>query len=136
VVYFDAEQNYYYVKRFQVELNGSKPCRFIGDYSENKMISFTWVTYPRLEIEFGEENASRENEIIEVAEFIGIKSYKAKGKRLSNYSVKNIREIEPVVKDEDQKPVEEIELIEDIPFEIIRTSGETDHNQMELNFEE
>jgi topoisomerase IV subunit A len=136
VVYFDAEQNYYYVKRFQVELNGSKPCRFIGDFPENKLISFTWVTYPRLEIEFGDDNSNRENEIIEVAEFIGVKSYKAKGKRLSSYSVRNIREIEPVVKDEDRKPVEEIELIDDVPFEIIRTVGEADVNQMELNFEE
>ena len=136
VVYFDAEQNFYYVKRFQIELNGNKSYRFIGDNPDNKLVSLTWVTYPRLEIEFGDEKFDRENEIIEVAEFIGVKSYKAKGKRLSNFSVKNIREIEPVVKDEDQKPVEEIELIDDIPFEIIRTSGDTVHNQMELNFEE
>lgn len=134
-VYFDAEQNFYYVKRFQIELNGNKPCRFIGDNPENKLISLTWVTYPRLEIEFGDDKGDRENEIIEVAEFIGIKSYKAKGKRLSSYSVKNIREIEPVIKDEDQKPVEEIELIDDVPFEIIRTSGEIDPGQLELNFE-
>ena len=42
----------------------------------------------------------RDNEIIEVAEFIGVKGYKAKGKRLSNYTVNNIQEIEPVVKKE------------------------------------
>jgi topoisomerase IV subunit A len=136
VVYFDAEQNYYYVKRFQIELNGNKPCRFIGDNPDNKLVSLTWVTYPRLEIEFSDEKSDRENEIIEVAEFIGVKSYKAKGKRLSTYSVKDIREIEPLVKEEDQKPVDEIELIDDIPFEIIRNLGEIDHNQMELNFEE
>jgi len=35
-----------------------------------------------------------------VAEFIGVKSYRAKGKRLSNYSVTDIRELEPVVKSE------------------------------------
>ncbi len=136
IVYFDAEQNFYYVKRFQIEPNGGKPCRFIGDHPDNKLISLTWVSYPRLEIEFGKENAGRENEIIEVAEFIGIKSYKAKGKRLSNFSVKNIREIEPVVKDEDRKPVEEIELIDDVPFEIIRPASEKDNDQMELNFGE
>jgi topoisomerase-4 subunit A len=35
-----------------------------------------------------------------VAEFIGVKSYKAKGKRLTSYMVDNIQEIEPIVKKE------------------------------------
>ena len=58
------------------------------------------VEYPRFEIHFGGKHKNRENEIIEVAEFIGVKSYKAKGKRLTNYVVDNIQEIEPVVKKE------------------------------------
>ena len=136
VVYFDAEQSLYYVKRFQIEINNGKPCRFIGEYSGNKMVSLTWVTYPRLEIEFSGDKYSRENEIIEVAEFIGVKSYKAKGKRLSTFEVKDIREIEPVIKDEDIKPEEEIiPSIDEVPFEIIRPTGEKDSSQMEINFE-
>ena len=55
-------------------------------------------------MEFGGKYSERENEIIEVAEFIGVKSWKAKGKRLSNYEVGKIVEIEPVLKDEDDKP--------------------------------
>ena len=139
VVYFDAEQNFYYVKRFQIEVSGGKPCRFIGDDPNNKLISVTWVTYPRLEIEFGGEKNNRENEIVEVAEFIGVKSYKAKGKRLSSYEVKDIRELEPIIKDEDIKPVEEtLPPIpdDDVPFEIIRSTGnDNDPSQMEINFE-
>jgi topoisomerase-4 subunit A len=49
----------------------------------------------------------RENEIIEVAEFIGIKSYKAKGKRMTSYMVENIQEIEPVIKKRLRYPKEE-----------------------------
>lgn len=138
VVYFDAEQNFYYVKRFQIEVNGGKPCRFIGDHPDNKLISVTWVTYPRLEIEFGGEKNDRENEIVEVAEFIGVKSYKAKGKRLSSYEVKDIRELEPIIKDEDIKPEEEeLPIVEDVPFEIIRSTPatESDPSQMEIKFE-
>ena len=135
VVYFDAEQNFYYVKRFQIEANGGKPCRFIGDDPNNKLISVTWVTYPRLEIEFGGDKNNRENEIIEVAEFIGVKSYKAKGKRLSGYAVSNIKELEPIIKDEDLKPEELPSPNEDVPFEIIRSVDESDPNQMEINFE-
>jgi topoisomerase IV subunit A len=132
-VYFDAEQNYYYLKRFQIEPNAGKQCRFIGDHPDNKLISLTWVTYPRFEIEFGGGNSWRENEIIEVSEFIGIKSYKAKGKRLSTHEVKNIQELEPTIKDEDIKPKEN--AIDDVPFEIIRTTTD-DPDQMEIKFDE
>jgi len=138
-VYYDAEQQYYYVKRFEVDEVEGKLIRFIGDNEDNKLISITWVHYPRLELTFGGKNAERDNEIIEVAEFIGIKSWKAKGKRLSNYQVENIKEIEPVIKDEDDKPEPEekektkSESFDDIPFEIKRPKkDEDDPNQMSL----
>ena len=121
VVYFDAEQQFYYVKRFEIEDSEGKMFRFIGDNPDNKLVSVTWVRYPRLELEFGGKYADRENEIIEVAEFIGVKSWKAKGKRLSNYEVGNIKEIEPIVKDEHDKPesdriveIEELEELEEM----------------------
>ena len=100
VVYWDAEQKFYYVKRFIIE-ESEKPQCFINEDPESKLISITEVEYPRFEIQFGGKHKNRENEIIEVAEFIGVKSYKAKGKRLTSYMVENIQEIEPVVKKED-----------------------------------
>ena len=136
VVYYDAEQEYYYVKRFEIEETLNKLIGFIGENPGNKLVSVTWVRYPRFEIEFGGKNSDRENEIIEVAEFIGIKSWKAKGKRLSNFHVENIRELEPVIKDEHEIPTnEDMEPgnapVDDIPFEIQRP-GEEDANQMSL----
>jgi len=134
VVYFDAEQQFYYVKRFEVEEVEGKLFRFIGDNPDNKLVSVTWVSYPRLELEFGGKNAERDNEIIEVAEFINVKSWKAKGKRLSNYHVENIKELEPVIKDEHDKPESNDEKeSDDIPFEIKRPKDdEDDKNQMSL----
>ena len=140
VVYYDAEQDFYYVKRFEIDETEGKRFRFIGENPENKLVSITWVRYPRLEIEFGGKYAERENEIIEVAEFIGVKSWKAKGKRLSNYNIENVKEVEPVVKDEHDKPqpeeTEETEKtkedFDDIPFEIKRPGKEEDPNQMLL----
>lgn len=92
--YFDAEQNYYYLKRFLIE-PGAKQTRFIGEHPESRLINITEVEYPRLELKFGGKNKGRDPEIIEVAEFIGIKSFKARGKRLSNYEVKVIQELTP-----------------------------------------
>jgi topoisomerase-4 subunit A len=143
-VYFDAEQQFYYVKRFEIDEPEGKLIRFIGDNKDNKLISVTWVHYPRLELTFGGKNSERENEIVEVAEFIGVKSWKAKGKRLSNYEVDNITEIEPIVKDEDDKPEPEPGIVEestktadstgdDVTFEIRRPKkDEDDPNQMSL----
>ncbi|WP_167614488.1 DNA gyrase/topoisomerase IV subunit A [Maribellus sediminis] len=137
-VYFDAEQQFYYVKRFEIEEVEGKLIRFIGENPDNKLLSITWVHYPRLEITFGGKSSERENEIVEVAEFIGVKSWKAKGKRLTNYEVKNIKEIEPVVKDEDDRePEEQADEkpdVDDIPFEITRPKRDDDDsgNQMSL----
>jgi topoisomerase IV subunit A len=99
VVYWDNEQKYYYLKRFMIE-ESEKPQCFINEDPESKLISITEVEYPRFEIEFGGKHKDRDNEIIEVSEFIGVKSYKAKGKRLTSFMVNNIHEIEPVIKKE------------------------------------
>ncbi len=103
-VYFDASQNFYYIKRFAIEPT-EKPVNFIGEHPDSKLIRITEVEYPRLELKFGGSNSNRDNEIIEVAEFIGVKSYKAKGKRLSNYEVALVKELEPleIEKEEEQQ---------------------------------
>jgi topoisomerase-4 subunit A len=148
VIYFDAEQNFYYLKRFNIEPNAGKQCRFVGDFPDNKLTAITWEKYPQYEVEFGGAHEGREKEIIDVAEFIAVKSYKAKGKRISTFEVKSIRETEPLVREEEEeeeveveKPEvlssepEEIELIDDIPFEIIRPGKDGEPDQMELIFE-
>ena len=112
--YWDAEQKFYYVKRFIIE-ESEKPLCFINENPESKLISITEVEYPRFEIQFGGKHKDRTNEIIEVAEFIGVKSYKAKGRRLTSFMVDNIQEIEPVVKKESQPLVEDEQEEEEQP---------------------
>jgi topoisomerase-4 subunit A len=120
VIYFDAEQDYYYVKRFELEPN-EKLLSFVGDHPESRMISFTEVEYPRFEISFGGKNKDREPEIIEVAEFIGVKSYKAKGKRLTKYQVELVQELQPIrgirEEDEEQEEAPEVDELIDGPDE-------------------
>jgi topoisomerase IV subunit A len=96
--YYDAEQEYYYIKRFNIEAT-EKPSGFIGDHPDSRLMQIMEVEYPRLELKFGGKNKDREAEIIEVADFIGVKSYKARGKRLSNYEVKIIEQLEPLIAD-------------------------------------
>ncbi len=98
VVYYDADVSHYYVKRFNFETS-SKQQSFKGDNPDSRLIRITEVEYPRLEIKFGGKYKNRHPEIIEVADFIGVKSYKAKGKRLSQYEVSVVEEMEPLIKE-------------------------------------
>jgi len=98
-VYFDADQDYYYIKRFQFEAS-NKPQSFIGENTKSRLVKIMHVDYPRLEVKFGGDDKLREKLIVEVAEFIGIKSFKARGKRLTTFQISKILELEPLVKDE------------------------------------
>jgi topoisomerase-4 subunit A len=104
---------------------------FLNENHETKLISVTEVEYPRFEIEFGGKNKNKDNEIIEVAEFIGVKSYKAKGKRLSSFHVENINEVEPVVKSETKIDIGE-QIEEDDKSEPPAGSQNNDSGQMRL----
>jgi topoisomerase-4 subunit A len=52
--------------------------------------------YPRFEIKFGGKHKKREPEIIDADEFIAVKSFKAKGKRLTGYEVASVTELDPL----------------------------------------
>jgi topoisomerase-4 subunit A len=142
-VYFDGEQGFYYVKRFEIEDVQNRKVGFIGEFPENRLVSFSWVGHPRLELQFGGKNEGREPEVVDVDEFIGVKSYKAKGKRLSIYEISQINELEPTIVDEveEEVPVEEkkneivIPDIEDLLFGTNKP-GDTEEppNQMTLEF--
>lgn len=123
-VYYDADQDFFYLKRFQVE-PVTKPQRYIGDNPKSHLVRLTHVDYPRLEIKFGGEDKDREKIIVEVAEFINIKGYKAKGKRLTTYQVHKIMELEPIIKDA-PKPEEPEDDEED------SDEGEEDNSQMSI----
>ncbi len=128
-VYYDAEQVYYYVKRFQVD-GVSKIQRFIGDNPKSYLVKLTKVDYPRLEIKFGGDDKLREKMIVEVAEFIGVKSYKARGKRLTTYQVSRIKELEPIHKPEVEP--EEPEQNEQSSAKGAVKNSDEESNQMSL----
>lgn len=92
---YDADQqNYPYIKRFTFEPSTRK-LNYLGDNKDNKLILLTDECYPRLEVIFGGNDSFREPLIIDVDEFIGVKSYKAKGKRITTFTIDTINELEP-----------------------------------------
>ena len=93
---YDADQQGYpYLKRFTFEASARK-LNFLGENKQNQLILITDVVYPRIQVTFGGNDAFREALEIDVEDFIGIKSYKAKGKRITTFAVEQISELEPV----------------------------------------
>ena len=94
-VLYDADQhNYPYLKRFYFEPT-SKLTSYLGENPASRPILLTDVVYPRIQVTFGQGDSFREPLVVNVEEFIGVKSVKAKGKRISTYSIGKIEELEP-----------------------------------------
>jgi topoisomerase-4 subunit A len=126
VLYWDADQQKYYLKRFRLDENTStdRVYEFIGDNEKNKLIAFSLDYLPQLLIVFDTKKNGKEyeDEIINVDEFIGIKGITAKGKRITTKFTKKLHFIEPLPY---ETPEEKEEIKEetkpdnnDLPFTI------------------
>ena len=95
VVLQDATLGFPYIKRMQFEPS-SKPQRYVGSDSASKLLLLTDTPYPRLELTFGGNDSVRPNVEIDAEEFISLKSFKAKGKRLTTFRLAEVKELEPL----------------------------------------
>ena len=116
-VLFDADQQGFpYVKRFTVErASQTKPQSFIGENPQSRFVLLTEAAYPRLRVTYGEADAFRDPLEVDVESFIGVKSYKAKGKRLTTCAVERIEELPPLREatpepEEEEQPEEQPEV--------------------------
>ncbi len=115
-VLWDADnQNLPYIKRFFMDATAKKQ-NFLGDNVESRLILLTDTYYPRLLVEYNDPNVARPSEEIDADEFIGIKGFKAKGKRLTVFPLGNVTELEPLRQPEPEmlEPADEEEEPEEI----------------------
>lgn len=95
-VYFDAETNLHYIKRFKVTLS-AKPVNFIGENPKSKLVALSDEDHPLFSVTYGGDDKWRPAEQIDAFEFIGEKGIKAKGKQLAKWQVGKIKELEPLI---------------------------------------
>jgi len=93
-IFYDADQQYHYLKRFTLDATENLSS-IIGDNPESKLVHVSDDFYARCEIVFGGKHKDRENEVVDGEEFIAVKSAKARGKRLTTFTVKQINNLEP-----------------------------------------
>ena len=94
VCYYDRSQQFYYMKRFTAEMS-DKMQFFLDEDGQADLVAVTERTGAKLEITYKGAHASRPADEVDVDEFVGVKSHRAKGKRLTTYEVATLRFIEP-----------------------------------------
>ena len=94
-ILYDADnQGYPYIKRFTMDAI-KRHQNFMGENPNCKLILLTDTVYPRIKVTYGGVDAIRPAEEIDAEQFIGQKSFKAKGKRLTTWKIESIEELEP-----------------------------------------
>lgn len=116
---YDADQGYRYLKRFQLDTASNRKQNFVSDNSDSRLFLLTDEVYPRIEVVFGGNDSFREPLTIDAEEFILVKGFKAKGKRISTFEIQTINELEPV-----RFPPEETTSVQVVDDENIEKEGE------------
>ena len=112
-ILYDADnQGYPYIKRFQMDATKKKQ-NWLSENPSSQLILLTDTYYPRIQIVYGGADAFRGTEEIDAEQFIAVKGYKAKGKRLTIYALESITELEPTRFPEEKETPENQDLAEE-----------------------
>ncbi|MBP8776782.1 MAG: DNA gyrase/topoisomerase IV subunit A, partial [Bacteroidaceae bacterium] len=98
---YDADQqDYPYLKRFLLDAT-PRPQNYLGENQNNKLIALNCYRSPQFKVVFGGNDAFREPLLIDANDFIAVKGFKAKGKRITTFAIESITELEPVLTEEE-----------------------------------
>ena len=112
VLYDADQQGYPYVKRFLMEAS-KRHQNYLGDNPNSQQVLLTDTVFPRLLVTFGGADENRPPMEIDVEQFIGVKGFKAKGKRITTWQIAKIEELEPTRFPEEQEDGGEDENADD-----------------------
>ena len=115
-LYYDGVAKAFYVKRFSFAPSDNTPVSFISETKGSRLVELSSDAHPQMELVFGGRHAHRENELVDVEEFIAKKGVGAKGKKCSDKDLKSVRFAEPLIKDEpEDEPAEIVEVADVVP---------------------
>jgi len=108
----DADQGYPYIKRFRFEASSRKQ-RYLTDNSASTLIALSDAYGAMFKVSFAAPDDFREPVEIDADEFIGIKSFKARGKRLTTYALGEVAELEPKPGPESEAEQSDVEIVDE-----------------------
>jgi topoisomerase-4 subunit A len=126
-VYYDPESKFWYLKRFPFE-QSAQLTSFVGE-GVQQLKCLSREIRPRFKVVFGGLSKHKPGETVVADGFIAVKSFRAKGKRLSTFELARVEEIEPLPPAEPTPPQEKdtppetpetptTDRFPDIPFEV------------------
>ena len=125
-VLFDADnQGYPYLKRFLMDASKKKQ-NWLSDNPASRLILLTDVVYPLIKVTYGGADDFRGSEEIDAEQFIAVKGFKAKGKRISTWQIESIEELEPVRFPEEPESPEEPDEQEDTDEDLDPDAGKSE----------
>ncbi len=113
---FDADLGYAYIKRFTLQEASMRHQQCVGENPNSHLLLLTDTAYPNLQVNYGGNDSGRPALNIDAETFIGVKSFKAKGKRLTTFLVDSVEELPPLR--EPEPPEEEPEPAAESPDEM------------------
>lgn len=129
----DADQGYPYIKRFTFEASARRQ-RYLGENEASTLIALSDNAGAMFEVKFGAPDDFREPLIVDAEEFIAVKSFKAKGKRLTTYTIASVTELEPKAGAEDMDSEEDNSIIADDSIdEVVDEQRSDDEVRDEIN---
>lgn len=115
-VYFDAEKELHYVKRFTCEITQDKRVSFIAETPGSYLDVVSTAFRPEARIVFNKlfkETKNLPDQVLNLADLIDVKGMKAQGNQMTKLKVKEIVLTHPIDESPEPWPVEEAPEIED-----------------------
>ncbi len=112
------QQGFTYLKRFTMVDATARHQQFISENPDSQMLLITDTVYPNLQVVMGGADAFRDPIQVDAEQFIAVKGFKAKGKRVTTFSVERVEELPPLRQPEvpaaeeeptEQQPVENLD---------------------------
>jgi topoisomerase-4 subunit A len=94
-VYWEGEKQQYQVKRFLAE-PAKDAVLFITEHPDSKLVVHSLVPHARVKMSFDKRSNPRDDEEVDLEEFISVKGVKALGNRLTPFKVKDLDLLDPV----------------------------------------
>jgi len=114
-IYFDGAKEKYYVKRFMIE-NENREDVFISDHASStlELVSTDWRPVVKLSFAKDRGKARREDQTIDIEQFISVKGVSALGNQLTKLKINQIDLMEPLPFEEPKEtPADDIQVVDE-----------------------
>lgn len=125
-IYYEGEKERYYIKRFVIEQE-DKEEQFISDHPKSQLEIVAVDYRPVAELVFAKKRGKdqKENQIVDIEQFIAIKGIKALGNQLTLDKLKQINLLDPLPFEVKELPkTEEVEVVEENEVKDINLSDD------------